>query len=248
MVASRRSRSNFISKLIELMDLHNLDGIDYNWEYPGFTFGKGYEEHRVTKDYEGFGRLLVETQKAFVSRGKIISLAYYPDGSQAQQLVKLKAHRHVDLLHMMTYDQQGRHSTMQFARSSVRDTLSIFPEEAHKKITLGLPFYGRNINTGSWTTYEDLIKKYPQIIKNHRTDQVGDEYFNNIETIRGKTKFAIESGLGGVMIWEVGQDCRVSPVTRRGVTHVATCPSGRKNSLLNAIGTVVAEKKLVEEL
>ena len=40
------------------------------------------------------------------------------------------------------------------------------------------------------------------------------------------------------MIWEVGQDCRLEPVTRRGTTHVRTCPGAagdRSPSLLAAI-------------
>jgi len=31
-------------------------------------------------------------------------------------------------------------------------------------------------------------------------------YFNGPATIRQKTQQAIESGIGGVMIWEIGQD------------------------------------------
>jgi len=29
--------------------------------------------------------------------------------------------------------------------------------------------------------------------------------------------------MGGVMIWEVGQDCRLHKVVRDGKTHVSTC-------------------------
>jgi GH18 family chitinase len=36
----------------------------------------------------------------------------------------------------------------------------------------------------------------------------------------------LQAGLGGIMIWEVGQDCRVHPVTHGQDTHVSTCPKG----------------------
>jgi hypothetical protein len=37
-------------------------------------------------------------------------------------------------------------------------------------------------------------------------DEIDDVYFNGPATIRRKTAFALESGLGGVMAWELGQD------------------------------------------
>ena len=37
-------------------------------------------------------------------------------------------------------------------------------------------------------------------------DEVDGIYFNGIKTIERKTQFAIKKGLGGVMIWEIGQD------------------------------------------
>jgi hypothetical protein len=36
------------------------------------------------------------------------------------------------------------------------------------------------------------------------SDEWGEYFFNGIATIRHKTKFALEQGLGGLMIWEVG--------------------------------------------
>ena len=61
--------------------------------------------------------------------------------------------------------------------------------------------------------------------------------FNGAGTIREKVRYAKQLGLGGVMIWEAGQDCRMKAVTRHGTTHVATCPQGEASSLLVAIAT-----------
>lgn len=55
------------------------------------------------------------------------------------------------------------------------------------------------------------------------TDDI-DVGFNGVDTIFAKTKHALQQGLGGIMIWEVGQDCRLSPVTHGDTTHVRTCP------------------------
>merc|ERR1739845_301115 len=35
-------------------------------------------------------------------------------------------------------------------------------------------------------------------------------YFNNANTLAKKVRFALKSGLGGVMIWELGQDTHAS--------------------------------------
>ena len=87
-------------------------------------------------------------------------------------------------------------------------------------------------------TYEDLVQKYPlsgkeDQVKNKDTGvKIG---FNGRSTISWKVKHAITEGVGGVMIWEVGQDCRVLPVTRGATVHVKTCPNGEESSLLAAI-------------
>jgi len=50
----------------------------------------------------------------------------------------------------------------------------------------------------------------------------------------------MESGMGGVMIWEVGQDCRSEPVAHwDGSRHVVTCPGGTNSSLLRAIASEI---------
>lgn len=158
-------------------------------------------------------------------------------------MTDINAFKYADYLHMMTYDQPGRHSTFQFAKVAVEQALTIFPAEAHPRLTLGLPFYSRNTRSGDWKTYEDLIQQHkitPEM------DEVGEEYFNGINMMKHKTNFAFEQNLGGVMIWEVGQDCRVNPVTRSGTTHVSTCPNGRQDSLLNAINEAILAHKVVE--
>ena len=66
--------------------------------------------------------------------------------------------------------------------------------------------------------------------------------FNGVSTIRTKTQRVMESGLGGVMIWEVGQDCRLEAVSHLdGSHHVVTCPAGANSSLLYAIASEIEE-------
>lgn len=63
--------------------------------------------------------------------------------------------------------------------------------------------------------------------------------FNGIDTMEKKVRYSMDKKIGGVMIWEVGQDCRTAPVTRAGQTHGITCPNGADSSLLTAIQRVM---------
>lgn len=138
-VASKRSRSRFIAALVRLCENLGLDGVDYNWEYPGYHFGSGYaSEDAVARDYQGLIALLRETSAAFAPSGRRVTLAYYPDGRQEHLLAKGRAAKYVDAMHMMTYDQAGKHSTMELAQKSAEQAVRhLLPVE---KLTLGLPF------------------------------------------------------------------------------------------------------------
>ena len=53
--------------------------------------------------------------------------------------------------HMMSYDQHGKHSTWEFGKQSVMQGVAMLPPA---KLTMGLPFYSRDVRTGEWDTYE----------------------------------------------------------------------------------------------
>ena len=241
MSRNTEARSKFIKKLVKLCKQHGFDGVDYNWEYPGYSFGTGYApDAEVQKDYDGLVSLLKETREAF-GPDKIITLAYYPDKRQEQYLNMGDAELYSDFMHMMTYDQHGaQHSSMELATNSIKQAIAAgLPAP---KITLGVPFYGRHSQTGDWITYEDLVQKH------HPLSYVADTVpapdgavigFNGMYTMAEKIKLALRNGIGGVMIWEVGQDCRTVPVLRSGKTHGITCPAGEKSSLLQVITDVI---------
>lgn len=237
---TRRSkrRRRFIDELVVLLDKLDLDGVDYNWEYPGYQFGRGYlPEDEVRKDYAGLSYLIRETKERFAQGGRTraVTMAYYPDGRQEELLKKFSIDQHADLMHMMSYDQTpGHHSTPEFGRKAVDQGALLLPPG---KLTMGVPFYGRHSETGDWTTYEDLVQRHPlapdadsvPAPKGRRAATIG---FNGVATIERKTAYALEKGLAGVMIWEVGQDCRLVPVTHGATTHVRTCPSDGASLLL----------------
>merc|ERR1711934_260229 len=108
----------------------------------------------------------------------------------------------------------------------------------------GVPFYGRHSQTGDWTTYEDLVQKHHPLAAKVDSVPAGVGKatigFNGVTMIEKKTRYALDKAIGGVMIWEVGQDCRLVPVTHGTKTHIRTCPADN-SSLLLAITRAIAE-------
>jgi chitinase len=193
------SLKTFIGRVAELLKQYDLDGVDINWEYPGYSFGSGYGDAKlVDQDYNGLIELMIGLRE-LIGKEKVITMAYYPDSRQERILVAKQAPLYIDLFHMMTYDQgKGHHSPFELASKSIEQALNLgLPAN---KLTLGLPFYGRHSRTGDWTTYEDLIQKYSL---NPDADTVKDAtgviYFNGIKSIRDKTQHAIDRHIGGVI-------------------------------------------------
>jgi len=235
MVRNSKNRARFVQNLVETLETYQLDGVDYNWEYPGYRMGKGYlDEKEILKDYEGLAMLVKETKKAFESSGKVITMAYYPDTKQEKLIHLVGLDDLVDLIHSMSYDQGGpNHSPRELAVKTIKQAeIAGLPME---KLCLGLPFYGRkNSVEGDWITYEDLVQQHKLSGKEDTVinkDGVGVG-FNGKQTLAWKVNKAATKNLGGVMIWEIGQDCRVNPVHRGEVVHVTTCPDGEDSSLL----------------
>ena len=142
-------------------------------------------------------------------------------------------------MHAMAYDDvsgPNGHSSLELAEKALagaaRAGLPL------PKVTLGLPFYGRDVKGGDWTTFEDIVQQL------HPLDPTSDRVtlpdgrttaFNGRGTIAEKTRRALSAGLGGVMVWEAGQDCRQVAVRRGDATHAVTCPAGAASSLLAAL-------------
>jgi len=240
MVRSKKRRARFLRELEAFMDKHDLDGVDYNWEYPGYQFGRGYlAEAEVVADYKGLSMLVKETKRHFSAKGtpKVVTMAYYPDGRQEELLKKYKISEHVDFMHMMSYDAGGeQHSSMELGTRSVDQGRKILPPA---KLTMGVPFYGRHSRTGDWTTYEDLVQRHDPLKAKTDSVRAPDGHgatigFNGVTTIEKKTRYALDNAIAGVMIWEVGQDCRLVPVKHGETVHVRTCPRD-ESSLLKAI-------------
>jgi GH18 family chitinase len=195
----KTKRRRLARTLASFCATHGLHGVDYNWEYPASP-----------AEWNGMFALLRTTRKVFDGSPQrlTITMAYYPDGRQERELKRGGAEEHVELLHAMSYDHpRGSHSSTALARAAIRNA-----EDAGldaRKITIGLPFYGRHVETGEWKTYAELDAAHG-VSAEPSKDEAGGYAFNGADTIRLKTSEAKAAGTGGVMIWEAGQDLHPS--------------------------------------
>ena len=241
MSRQKARRTRFIAGVAALLAEHGLDGVDYNWEYPGYDFRRGYlPEAEVEADYDGLAALCAETRAALAA-GAVITMAYYPDGRQERLLAARRVPASVDLMHMMTYDQHGAHTDVPVRREGhTRGAGCRVSASRSACRSTAATAHGRLDDVRGPQRHAPLPKDVDSVSPSGDVgggDSVG---FNGVTTIGVKTRLALRERLGGVMIWEVGQDCRLAPVTHGDTTHVATCPDGEESSLLIAISRAIA--------
>jgi GH18 family chitinase len=187
-VSNPRARARFVANLSEFCQRYGLDGIDFDWEHP-----------QTRQEEQAYGSLLAEVKRAFAPRGWLVTVA----GAAWQNLDKgvLAA---VDRVHVMAYDhgEGPHHSSFEQAQADLERLMKRGAPRA--KICLGLPFYGRG------TTDRRAEVSYAEIVQKYRpapdANLAGEFSFNGLATVQRKTRFALEQGLGGVMIWELGHD------------------------------------------
>lgn len=114
----------------------------------------------------------------------------------------------IDMVELMCYDnwdEDGFHSTMELAKQDVKNMIKL----GYKlnRIDLGLPFYARpTTKEAVWYDYKAYWDKLDENGLAEDTQRGLTASFNTPDLIFEKTQWAIETGLGGVMIWHYACD------------------------------------------
>lgn len=189
------NRSAFIHKIIRYTLDNGMQGIDVDLEW-----------QHVDDNYSGFVLELRDSVDAHDLQltAALPGIYRYPE-------ITGQALAAYDWINMMVYDltgpwapnNPGPHSPFSFAvNATVYWVDQGVPPE---KLTLGMPFYGWDFSDPSDVSgilYRTLVNQDPG---NAYRDKTGLTYYNGIPTVRQKTEYAMIQ-LGGVMIWELGQD------------------------------------------
>lgn len=187
--ASPSIRSVFINQLIQYCQANNFDGVDLDWE-PVST----------AADRDNYTLLIQELKGAMSSHGLTLSVAVMGQGGE----FNTAAIPYIDRVHVMAYDMNPDPS---LPHSSYTDSISALEHWvafgfAPSKILLGVPFYGRDSNW-EYHSYNSIIKKYAPLPD---VDFVDGIHFNGIQTIKEKTRYAVQNGFAGIMFWEFTGD------------------------------------------
>jgi len=179
-------RRLFVRALTLFCLRHGFGGADFDWEHPANA-----------PEEAGYAALLVETHRAFAPHGLRLSVTLAP--WQTPDKAAIAA---VDWVNLMAYDHPARHATFVQAQADVAGFLrqGVPPQ----KLCLGLPFYGRDIaHPDTALAYADIAHQYHPA---PGVDEAGGLYFNGPATVTQKVHYALAQRLGGVMVWELGQD------------------------------------------
>lgn len=203
---SKAFKSETLAKeLVKIVSDNNFDGLFFDYEYP-----------IKNKYWKDFNKFLLNVDELLGD--KILGAAL----SDWDCKLSKKAIEAVDVVEMMLYDNfdgDGRHSTYDASVALV----DAFLKQGFKRSQLdfGVPVYSRPTDRDAyWFAYADY---YDQLDENNMvniTEYGKTAYFNTPSVISDKTKFAIDNGFGGMMIWDYNCDL----------------PSSDDNSCLKAMG------------
>ncbi|KPI87927.1 Chitinase [Leptomonas seymouri] len=264
LVADVLARRRFINEVSRVLQDRELDGVDFNWEYPSsmtewLSFGQFLTELRSALDDASAGGLGHRNRL----RPALITMALHPHPSIPHVLHASRVLPSLDYLHWMAYDHivaNDSHSSVAYAASVLQDDMiggldgamyrarreknrrrvhgvaeasaaaaagdsTAVSRGSHeldhrRKLCLGIPFYGRHREDMRVPpeSYEHLWQFLRQWALKHHPDWVegGPELralssyagygYNGYDDVKRKMRLARSSGIGGIMIWELGQD------------------------------------------
>lgn len=213
MAANEKSRRRFVTRVRDYLGAHCLDGVDIDWE----AWTKDALGRPLESEMDNLVLLLTELREELHPLGLHLSIDVYA-GNWGGQHYRDAVEDLVDEVYVMAYDFSGPwsgpgpHSSYEQAIGSGSTSASTglaywvgYRGWDKQKIYLGVPFYGRDfdLNGGEGVTYRDILARYPEAAEG---DRVANIYYNGPATIEAKTRYVVENGYPGIMIWEIAQD------------------------------------------
>lgn len=195
LVKDPAARSNFAQNAVAFCKKYGFDGVDIDWEYPGFTEHSGTPE-----DTKNFTLLLQELYRiAKASNSEFLITIAAPAGPWHYQNMEIsKIHPYLDWINLMTYDLHGpwgdqdnqvtNHQSALFPPAMGNPQLCITSAVQYylsqgvpaEKLIVGMPLYGRVFANagGLYTPYQGAGPG--------TTQEVGIRFFYDIkQKLRG---------------------------------------------------------------
>lgn len=178
-----------IGNIVALCEEYELDGIDFDWEFP-----------QLPHVWQTYSRLLVKLGRELHRRGLLLSSALAPWGIQLSR----EARESLDFVNVMGYDwpknKQKHHSEFYTCHYFCA---KYFLKKGFKKrqLILGVPFYGKVHYSGTSEQYAYSTFKIESRVSNISYRDGRAYYLNGYDLIYSKTAFTRDMGLAGMMVW-----------------------------------------------
>lgn len=200
-----------ISDLVGLVNKYDFDGLFFDYEYP-----------MKKKYWNDFSEFLVNVDKELGE--KLLGVAVVDWNIKFSKDAK----EAIDRFEIMLYDnfdEDGTHSTYDICTK--QSETFIKKGYDREKLDFGVPFYARAYDNGDWSN--GYLGVYDKIDENGiaTLPDVGKICVNTQKVISDKTKYAIDNGFGGMMIWHYNCDLA----------------SSDENSLLKAMNDTIESYK-----
>eukprot|EP01061_Rhynchopus_euleeides_P015421 TRINITY_DN26332_c0_g1_i1.p1 TRINITY_DN26332_c0_g1~~TRINITY_DN26332_c0_g1_i1.p1 ORF type:complete len:386 (+),score=107.45 TRINITY_DN26332_c0_g1_i1:34-1158(+) len=183
---SASARKKLAGRLLQLCREYGLDGIDIDWEIP-----------QTPQQKKQLALLLQDVRAALSPDGLLLTVALHYWDIPSPEVVAA-----VDRIHFMTYDfvqQPGGHASFKASKQAIEALLAQGIPAA--KVVMGVPAYARSKSDVRTLSELHDIAKLGDDVNKHK-----GFYFNGRNQVQKKARWALEKGLGGVFIWELGQD------------------------------------------
>jgi chitinase len=194
-----------------------LDGIDLN-----------FEGIRSLEEWNAYLAFLSAASTHLHRHDLLVTVALHPG-----QYLPSGVCGDVDRVHVMTYDMirpstVDHHASMNIAKDSIEKFA--WNGCPPSKLVMGIPAYGRHVHDmGLVMTYSELVD---DIMMNGGDEKMEMETakttiqsinswsgyrFDSPDDVRTKVEYAVSNGLGGIFIWELGQDKRMPGLAEGGM-------------------------------
>lgn len=194
-----------------VLEKYDFDGVFFDYEFP-----------LRNKDWKAFDKFIIGLDD-FLGDDYLIGMSMV--GWNLKQ--SKEAMESTDMFEVMSYDlwdDDGNHATTQIAE----DDIEQFVEKGYDKakLDLGVPFYARpTTEEAYWYDYKAYYDKMSDDGLYQDAETGLTFSFNTYDVIKEKTQYALENGLGGMMIWHYACDV----------------PADNENSLFGAIDSAKQE-------
>ena len=212
--SNSETQSKFIARLIDYIDLYNLDGIDIDWEY--WTWQnekeKGGNDPIESKKLLS---LLIELNKK-IPQEKLLTVDIMAGSWVGEQYLS-EIQNHVDFVNLMAYDFTGawrkssikHHSDFSTYQKAIEDVLD--KGFKNEKLLIGIPSYGIEFVNGKnkkiiHHDYRIIVEKVNTIGGDINRGKIESIYYETPKLVKKKVEAINQLNLAGAMLFEVTAD------------------------------------------